>query len=160
MIKAKNAGKQDEKNGLLACLLSFCMETLLGRQGPACALAIKGLELFKNRVGDYSENGPSHENALAFAFASLDIHVLFFLDTRPLALHMRVMDEINYVLMTMPLEFENLIEAGRYWQRITRRDMHFKAKARIIGDAASLGGATSLPTGWTESAEFASGQVP
>jgi hypothetical protein len=45
MVKAMEAGNQDFRTALLACLLAFCMETLQGRQGPACALAIRGIEL-------------------------------------------------------------------------------------------------------------------
>jgi hypothetical protein len=166
MRKAMEAGIKDLRSALLACLLAFCIETLQGRQGPACALAARGLELFNNKNIDY-RRGISDletrqnvlEEDLVHGFASLDIHVLFFLDDRPLTEHQRVIDDVNLMLKTMPAEFESIIEAGHWWHKITRRDMHFKAKAQIIGKAAALGGERA-ESGWTETADFSAGQVP
>jgi len=166
MVKAMEAGIQDLRIALLACLLAFCMETLHGHQGPACALAIRGMELFNNQTIDYESSIPEKqprpqplEDELVHAFADLDIHVLFFLDDRPLALHQRIIDHVNLVLKSMPPEFEDLAEAGRYLLRITRRNMHFKSNAQVIGKADGLAGERG-GSGWTDAAEFSAGRVP
>ncbi|KAF4628893.1 hypothetical protein G7Y89_g9256 [Cudoniella acicularis] len=54
---AMTHGYQDMKHVLLASLLAFCIETLQGHQGPACALALKTLTLLESRKIDYSITG-------------------------------------------------------------------------------------------------------
>jgi len=166
MRKAMEAGIKDLRSALLACLLAFCIETLQGRQGPACALAAKGLELFNNKnleyrrdISDPETRRNSLEEDLVHGFTGLDIHVLFFLDSRPLTEHQRIIDNLNLELESMPSDFENISDAGHWWHKITRRDMHFNGKAQIIGQAAELGG-EKPESGWTETADFSAGQVP
>ncbi|PMD37601.1 hypothetical protein L207DRAFT_78884 [Hyaloscypha variabilis F] len=130
-------------------------ESLQGRQSPACSLATSGVALFHDWIGKAkpglttraSPNENVIENDLVQALAGLDIHVAFFLDTRPLQLHQRIIDDTAVILRTMPASFHTLCEARTYWQMIMRRNFHFRARAQLEGKAA-------------ESADFHSGEVP
>jgi hypothetical protein len=123
MRKAVELGQHDLRNSLIACLLSFSFESLLGRQSPACSLASSGVALFHEWMSNYSA-GPTTrtspnkhivDNDLVQAIAGLDIHVAFFLDTRPLSLHKRVIDDTAKVLLSMLSSFQTLCEARTYW---------------------------------------------
>ncbi|KAL3424183.1 C6 zinc finger domain protein [Phlyctema vagabunda] len=166
MRRAIENGVQDMRFILLGCLLAFCFETLEGRQGPACNLAIGGLALFYDQFGtcaDPSKPSPKApiplEIDLVDAFASLDIQALFFLDLRPLRLHQHVIDESSQALAVMPSRFYDLEQARICWRIMMRRNFHFKCKAQAIGKAAELGVAKT-PSGWDEIADFSAGSVP
>jgi len=123
MRRAIELGEHDLRNALLACLLSFSIESLQGRQSPACSLASSGVALFHEWIGKAkpglttraSPNEHVIENDLVQAFAGLDIHVAFFLDTRPLELHQRIIDDTAMILQSMPASFDTLCEARTYW---------------------------------------------
>lgn len=123
MRKVIEAGEQDLRTAMIACLLAFSFETLQGRQGPASAIATSGLDLFRNWISGHSE-GPGNlsslskydlEDDLIQAFASLDLHVASFLDQRPLAIHQLVIDETVVAISRMPSKFTDLFEAHKYW---------------------------------------------
>jgi hypothetical protein len=123
MRRSIENGEHDLRNAMLACLLSFSIESLQGRQSPACILASSGVALFHEWIGENpaglttcsSPNEHVIENDLVQAFAGLDIHVAFFLDTRPLELHQRVIDDTALILLSMPSSFRTLCEARTYW---------------------------------------------
>jgi hypothetical protein len=166
MRDATCRGENDLRTDLIACLLAFCFETLQGRQGPACALAVSGLSLFHQKVDGSEMNFagpliPSYclEEEIVNAFASLDIQVLFFLDVRSLALHQRIIDDATEALKLIPGKFSCLDQARFFWQIIIRRNFHFKAKAQSIGKAAELGSKREHLS-WKETADFPVGEVP
>jgi hypothetical protein len=123
MRKAAALGQHDLRNSLIACLLTFSFESLLGRQSPACSLAASGVALFHDWISKYcdglstcaSPNNHVVDNDLVQAIAGLDIHVAFFLDTRPLVLHQRVIDDTARALLHMPSSFKTLCDARTYW---------------------------------------------
>lgn len=166
MRDATARGEHDLRTALIACLLAFCFETLQGRQGPACALAVSGLTLFYQRddLHDMSFSGLSRssyflEEELVNAFASLDIQVLFFLDVRPLPMHQRTINDATEALKLMPLKFSSLDEVRFFWQIIIRRNFHLKAKAQLVGKSAELGGKRESLT-WADTADFPPGEIP
>jgi len=164
MRKALELGKHNVRDALIACLLAFCFETLQGRQGPACALASSGMELFykwrdENESSKSSTARQALEDDLIYAFGSLDLQVLLFLDQRPLDLHQKAINKYNQALRLMPLKFSSLKAVCSCWQLIMKRNLHFKAKAQIMGKAADLGGEIQDP-GWPDTADFDAGAVP
>lgn len=59
----------------------------------------------------------------------------------------------------MPSKFLTLDEARTFWQLIMKRNLHFKAKANILGKAPELAGEKHAIK-WTETADFPKGEVP
>jgi hypothetical protein len=93
------------------------------------------------------------------AFTGLDIHVVFFLDRRPLALHQTVIDDTTAIIDKIPFRIKDLVAARYFWQLIMRRNYHFKTKAQIIGKAAELA-SPKKGTSWQETADFDGGEFP
>jgi hypothetical protein len=155
--RATDQGKQDLRTILIACLLVFCFETLQGLQGSACALASSGLTLFYKTRGDdstiiYNPDEQLEEDLLQ-ALVGLDLHVLLFLDNRPLFKHQAAIDGINKTLAQMPSNFQNLSEARTFWQLIMKRNFHFEAKAQGIGKAGELAEQCTTQSTWQDTSE-------
>jgi hypothetical protein len=93
------------------------------------------------------------EEDLMQAFTGLDIHVVFFLDRRPLALHQTVIDDTTAIIDKIPFRIKDLVEARYFWQLIMRRNYHFKTKAQIIGKAAELA-SLKKGTSWQRDGRF------
>lgn len=167
MRQATEIGDHDTKTLLLATVLAFCIETLQGAQLSACTLANKALVLLATRSIDYNtkagrvsqSSSEPLEDELLYACGSLDLHLLNFLDQRPLAVHEKAVESLNAAIRNMPTKFLEMSEAVEFFQLLNRRNLHFKNKAQSIGKAAELAGRKE-ELGWEETADFTHGEIP
>ena len=136
MREAIKNGEQDFRKALIACLLVFCFESLQGNLGSAVANAASGLMLFYQFVSKYKPTlipyAPPKEleknildGDLKHAYAGLDLHVLYYKDTRPLSIHRTFITHLNMHIHSMPTTIPDSGEARDYWLTITRRNYHF-----------------------------------
>jgi hypothetical protein len=128
-------GKHDLHNALIACLLVFVFEGMLGNQAAAAVHAESGLDLlFKSAI--YRNPGKScqsqatsthqhFEEGLLLALRNLDFQVLLFIDRRSKETHEQIKYEKTRIIGTLPAEFKDLQEARYFWQVIMSRDYHF-----------------------------------
>ncbi|KAH6665665.1 hypothetical protein B0J14DRAFT_491773, partial [Halenospora varia] len=167
MRQATEIGDHDTKTLLLATVLAFCIETLQGAQLSACTLANKALVLLATRSIDYNtkagrvsqSSSRPFEDELLYACGSLDLHLLNFLDQRPLDVHEKAVESLNAAIRNMPTKFLEMSEAVEFFQLLNRRNLHFKNKAQSIGKAAELAGRKE-ELGWEETADFTHGEIP
>lgn len=135
MRDAITRGKQDLRNALIACLLVFIFEGMLGNQTAAAVHAESGLNLlFQSATGDglgksWQDRKTSihqrFEEDLLMAFSALDLQVLLFIDRRSKAVHEQMKNFQTGVLGALPAEFKSLEEAQYFWQLIINRNYHF-----------------------------------
>lgn len=135
MREAIAGGKHDLRNALIACLLVFIFEGMLGNQAAAVIHAESGLNLlFESAVGNdpgkpwrgQKENAHLHfEDDLLEAFNALDLQVLLFIDRRSKAIHENMKAFQTYIIGTLPAEFSSLDQARHFWQLIVNRNYHF-----------------------------------
>jgi hypothetical protein len=128
-------GKQDLRNALIACLLVFIFEGMLGNQTAAAVHAESGLNLlFQSATGDglgksWQDRKTSihhrFEEDLLMAFSALDLQVLLFIDRRSKAVHEQMKIFQTGILRALPAEFKSLEEARYFWQLIINRNYHF-----------------------------------
>ncbi len=59
------------------------------------------------------------------AFANIDLHVLFYRDTRSIQVHQTIFEGANKALRIMPREFTELRTARHFWSLLMRRNFHF-----------------------------------
>ncbi len=69
------------------------------------------------------------------AFAALDLHVLFFLDTRTTEVHNFMIEGANRALARMPSTFSSFMMAKKFWSLIMRRNYHFIKLALVKGQS-------------------------
>ena len=140
MRRAIKNQEKDSRNALIACLLVFCFESIMGHQAAASAHASSAINLLYRWGSEQSnpivgrKDHPSHnilgEDDLYSAFAGLDLQALLFVDSRPLGIHQSLISDMNQVIKLMPEAFENLKQCSTYWRIIMRRNFHFVAAAR------------------------------
>jgi hypothetical protein len=128
-------GKQDLRNALIACLLVFIFEGMLGNQTAAAVHAESGLNLlFQSATGDglgksWKDRKRSihhhFEEDLLMAFSALDLQVLLFIDRRSKVVHEQMKIFQTDILRALPAEFKSLEEARHFWQLIINRNYHF-----------------------------------
>ena len=126
---------KDRRKALVACLLVFCFECLLGRQAAASSYASSGVSLLYSCHADQLSPSSLVEDDLYSAFSGLDLQSLIHVNIRTLATHQNLKDDINVVLRLMPDVFKNLKECRTFWQLIMRRNLHFLATARAVVQA-------------------------
>jgi hypothetical protein len=128
-------GKHDLHNALIACLLVFIFEGMLGNQAAAAVHAESGLNLlFKFATGDNpgkswkSQATSTHQNFeedLLLALSNLDLQVLLFIDRRSKETHEQIKFFQTSIIGNLPAEFKDLQEARHFWQIIMNRNYHF-----------------------------------
>lgn len=128
-------GKHNLRNALIACLLVFIFEGMLGNQAAAAMHAESGLNLlFQSAIGDspgkswQGQKSATHqrfEEDLLLAFSALDLQVLLFMDRRSKTIHEQMKIFQTKIIGTMPAEFKSLDEARSLWQLIINRNYHF-----------------------------------
>jgi len=135
-------GTSSMRSTMISCLLVFSFESMQGRQAAAARSGASGLRLlYENYTPTFGRKPPIEDhqqitnNTMEFdlrrVFAEIDLQVLCFLDTRTKEEHDNLKDDINFLLQSMPAEFDNLPECYYYWQLIMRRNLHFSATTRI-----------------------------
>ena len=136
MRQAIKNGEQDFRKALIACLLVFCFESLQGNLDSAAAHAESGLMLFYQFILKYKPTLVPYtpiknleknilDGDLMHAYAGLDLHVMFYKDTRPLSIHRTIIAHLNMHIQRMPTKILDSREARDYWLMITRRNYHF-----------------------------------
>jgi hypothetical protein len=135
MRDAITRGKHDLHNALIACLLVFVFEGMLGNQAAAAVHAESGLNLlFKSAMNDNprkswrSQATSTHqhfEKDLLLALSNLDLQVLLFIDRRSKETHEQIKYFQTSIIGTLPAEFKDLQEALHFWQVIMNRNYHF-----------------------------------
>ncbi|PVH69614.1 hypothetical protein DL98DRAFT_522093 [Cadophora sp. DSE1049] len=151
-------GEHDIRKALIACILVFCFESLQGRLGPAVMHAQSGLMLLHQWVKVHlvpqvppfmSQQWRRYgiDEDIMDAFSALDLHVLFFLDRRPMVVRKCLITAGNTHIQKMPAKFDSLQEARFFWVLIMRRNCHF---VRLALEASKL---TELCGPWNEDSE-------
>ncbi|KAH7333087.1 hypothetical protein BKA65DRAFT_507112 [Rhexocercosporidium sp. MPI-PUGE-AT-0058] len=136
MREAIAAGQHDLRKALIACLLVFCFEGMLGNQAAAAIHAQRGLMLLHQwTTGNNPFGKPFQtqkdwqdqifEEDLLEAFNALDSQVLLFIDTRDNAVHSQIKTSQNSIIQSMPREFTSLSQSRQFWQLIMNRNYHF-----------------------------------
>jgi len=158
MREAIATGKQDLRIALIACLLVFCFEGMLGNQQTAVAHAESGLRLlFNSAIGNFSGKSLKAQKALVHqdfehdlveAFGSLDLQVLLFIDRRSKDVHEQMKTFQTSIIGTMPTEFKSLAQAKQFWQLILNRNYHFTKSLQTV-DVEKLRDEVEAP--WEES---------
>jgi len=135
MRDAIATGKHNIRNALVACLLVFVFEGMLGNQAAAALHAESGLNLLfqsvtSNNIDQSWEvrKAATHsyfEEDLLMAFSTLDLQVLLFIDRRSKEAHEQLKSFQTRVIGTLPAKFKSLDEARQLWQLIVNRNYHF-----------------------------------
>lgn len=120
---------RDRRKALVACLLVFCFECLLGRQAAASSYASSGVSLLYSCHADKVSPTSFVEDDVYSAFSGLDLQSLILVNTQSLATHHSLKEDINVVLRLMPETFTTLKECRTFCQLIMRRNLHFLATA-------------------------------
>jgi hypothetical protein len=128
-------GKHDLRNALIACLLVFIFEGMLGNQAAAAVHAESGLNLlFQSAVGDnpgkswQGEKASRHQHFdedILMAFGNLDLQVLLFIDRRSREIHEQMKIFQTKRIGILPADFKDLHEAQIFWRLIMNRNYHF-----------------------------------
>lgn len=132
-------GRHNLWNALIACLLVFVFEGMLGNQAAAAIHAESGLNLlFQTTAGEdwgkiantpwQGRNAAVHQrfdDDLMIALTTLDLQVLMFIDRRSKAVHEQIKKMLTTILRALPGEFKSLEEARYFWQLIINRNYHF-----------------------------------
>ncbi len=126
-------GEHDLQKALVACLLVFCFESMVGNQVSAAIHAESGLALLHSwSMSQTTPQNPSGkpwptervwssqilEPDLLEAFNALDLQVLLFIDNRTKDVHARIKTAHSILISMMPSEFYNLHLAKQFWKLI------------------------------------------
>ncbi|KAH9212784.1 hypothetical protein DL95DRAFT_339944 [Leptodontidium sp. 2 PMI_412] len=136
MREAIAAGQHDLRKALIACLLVFCFEGMVGNQAAAAIHAQRGLMLLHQWTTGNNPFGKPFQTQKAWqdqlfeedlleAFNALDSQVLLFIDTRDKAVHGQIKTSQNSIIQSMPREFTSLSQTRQFWQLIMNRNYHF-----------------------------------
>ncbi len=132
-------GRQNLRNALIACLLVFVFEGMLGNQAAAAIHAESGLNLlFQSAPGEdwgkiantlwqgrNAAVSQRFDDDLMMALTTLDLQVLMFIDRRSKAVHEKIKKMLTTTLGALPGELKSLDEARYFWQLIINRNYHF-----------------------------------
>jgi hypothetical protein len=139
MRQSLNGSSYSTRKALVACLLVYTIEAMLGHFVTAAAHASSGEKLlyrnfFSAENKSYSpfrcQQDASIDDDLCRAFSDLSLQVMGVIDTQLLDLHRERMDDLTHALRFMPSKFSNLQEAYDWWQLIIRRNLHWISLAR------------------------------
>lgn len=126
-------GHHDLRKALIACLLVFCFESMLGNQLSAAQHAESRLMLlwqwtmdrFVNKEPGAIEKGWKTvllEGDILETLNALDLQVLLFIDNRTPEIHRYTVFLQNRVISTMPSQIPTLKLARKYWNLIKTRN--------------------------------------
>lgn len=128
-------GKHDLRNALIACLLVFTFEGMLGNQAAAAVHAESGLNLlFQSAIGSnpgltwQAKKASTHqhfEDDLLEAFNALDLQLLLFMDKRSKTIREQMKLFQTSIIETMPADVTSLYQARHFWKLIINRNYHF-----------------------------------
>ena len=132
---------QDRGIGLVACLLVFCLECLLGHQAAAAAYAASGVSLFFSSEAEKTTPSSIAEDELYSAFSNLDMQSSSYVH-KSADHHQQLKEDTNKALGFMPDVFTGLKECKAFLQLIMRPNMHL-----LVGERKEwLAPAPSTPT--------------
>lgn len=168
MRQAIANGQHDLRKALIACLLVFTFEGMLGNQASASLHAESGLKLLHERSTrkDYPNIKPwttqkastEHlfEGDLLEAYTSLDSQVLIFMDHRSGDVHEEVKIGHTRLIESMPPDFYNLYFARQFWKLILNRNYHFSKhiQATVTQKAKEAEPRLRLDDPWEDSAKM------
>jgi hypothetical protein len=147
MQKASLNGGKGIRTALIACLLVVCFEGLYASHVQALTHAQSGIKLLQHWIKENSSTNTSSlrspapdivEDELIFAFNRLDLQVLTYFDTRPVALHQSFKNDASTALKSMPTVFLSLRQARSFFDLIMRRLYHFLATVSYAGKADEM----------------------
>ncbi|RDW62581.1 hypothetical protein BP5796_10883 [Coleophoma crateriformis] len=135
MREAIAAGYHDLRKALIACLLVYCFEGILGNQASAIAHAESGLMLLYHWKHSKTMAKPWKlartaweedylEREITEAFTALDLQVLCFIDSRSQEIHRQTVQAESALLGTMS-RFTDFAGAKEFWQHMINRNYHF-----------------------------------
>ncbi|CZR56576.1 uncharacterized protein PAC_06465 [Phialocephala subalpina] len=160
-------GQHDLRKALVACLLVFCFENMLGNQLSAAKHAESGLMLLyqwttgNNVLGEAWETQKVWEDHLfedlLEAFNALDLQILLFIDNRSPTIHSRMKESQNRIISTMPQIFYTLTQARQYWNLIMTRNYHFNKSMQGIDMSKIQEQRDDTP--WEDSANLQTGEL-
>ncbi|ESZ95590.1 hypothetical protein SBOR_4027 [Sclerotinia borealis F-4128] len=139
MRQALNGSCYNARKALIACLLVYSIESIQGHLATAAAHAASGENLLHEIMLDKKaktlhplscQQDPTIDEDLCRAFSDLDLQALCVIDRRSSKLHERRTNDLNHLLLSMPLSFSNLKECHDWWQIIMRRNFHWISTAR------------------------------
>lgn len=145
MREAIHGPKKDSIQPLIASLLVFCVECLLGHRSAASLHASSAVSLIsqlrcKRLEETFAFSGPSPDPLdieLYSAFSNLDLQALLFVDNRPWKMHQDLLTEMESFIRRMPNHFSEIKKCRNYLQIIMRRNLHFVAIARSMMGSGS-----------------------
>lgn len=137
------------RQALIASLLIFTFESLLGNRHAAISTAQTGFELLQdwmtrngssqsNIVGVSSPRPCVVEDDIVRAFGKLDLQICMCVDLRPLKFHVASKDQGTDAIACMPSQFSDLSQARAFWELVMRRTCHFASTAFVATDSKSL----------------------
>jgi hypothetical protein len=143
MREAIANGQHDLRKALVACLLVFCFEGMLGNQASASLHAESGLMLLHQWSTNKNPSGKPWvtekawkdqllEGDLLEAFTALDSQVLIFMDHRTAVVHEKIKSSQTRLIATMPPEIYNFDLARQFWKLILNRNYHFSKQIQAL----------------------------
>ncbi|KAF8851379.1 hypothetical protein BDZ45DRAFT_808373 [Acephala macrosclerotiorum] len=161
-------GQHDLRKALVACLLVFCFENMLGNQLSAAKHAESGLMLLyqwktgNNLLDEAWETQKMwtdrlFEEDLLEAFNALDLQILLFIDNRSKTVHSQMKESQNRIISTMPQQFYSLTRARQYWNLIMTRNYHFNKSMQGIDMSKIQEQRDDTP--WEDSANLLTGEL-
>lgn len=134
---------QDIRKSLIACILVFCVESLLGRQSAACSHASSGVNLLYRCHRKSPTYNIFDTDDLHSAFTSLDLQALLLVNTQTLEIHKTLKTGLDIGIKSMPPLFTSVKECQMFWHMIMRRNLHFIATAREKTYVSAIKGAAA-----------------
>ncbi|KAE8447828.1 hypothetical protein EG329_010057 [Mollisiaceae sp. DMI_Dod_QoI] len=168
MRDAIAGGHHDLRKALVACLLVFCFENMLGNQLSAAKHAESGLMLLYHLTTRKNISGEAWDSPMVWedhlieeelleAFNALDLQILLFIDNRSKPVHERMKDIQNRIISPMPQRFYSLTQARQYWNLIMTRNYHFNKSIQGIDLEQIQEQRTDTP--WEDSANLQTGEL-
>jgi hypothetical protein len=136
------------RTALIASLVIFCVESLLGDPDSASIHASRSMSLLYQWVPQHAVRDKhlcaqdAFEEALYPAFPGLDLQAMLHLDHRPPSLHYRFQKYLSDGLEDSPKTFTNINDCIIGGQLLLRRTLHFIAASRILDGYPNI---TDLP---------------
>jgi hypothetical protein len=115
----------ERRVALIACLLVFCLECLLGHHQAASRYAASSISLLEGCDTNTESSFSLVEDDIYAAWSGLDLQRLILFNFQSPATHQHLMDEIEPLLQLMPTTFTKLKECRAFWQLVMRKSLHF-----------------------------------
>lgn len=140
--------KSDLRNTVIACLLVFCFENLLGSRHSALSQAHKGHLFLQCWIKDKDPHSSlaisslaryNIEDDLIHALGQLDLQISFRSDQRCVDQHIALKNDGSISIEHMPTKFMDMRQASIYWNLVMRRASHFICIAWKLSHSEALG---------------------